>query len=76
MPLLNAINDLFLVSCIGNDNNDLNAMKAIKEVDGLVGCPCNVSVNVLKTADFISEHEGGNGAVWVFIEYFTSLRFK
>ena len=57
------------VAYIGDDDNDLECMKAIKEAGGMVACPRNSSENVLALSDYISLHDGGDGAVRDFIEY-------
>lgn len=44
---------------IGDDLNDLNAMKIV----GKVGCPADAAEEVKQIADFISAYTGGNGAV-------------
>lgn len=53
------------IAYIGDDENDLPAMKAA----GVVGCPANASDSVKNAADFVSKYNGGNGAVREFIEW-------
>lgn len=54
---------------IGDDINDLDAMNMIKQAGGLVGCPADATDNVKKIANFISEKNGGEGAVREFVEF-------
>ncbi len=61
--------DLKKVAYIGDDINDLSCMIPIKKAGGLVGCPRNASKKILKLADFIAEHDGGDGAVRDFIDW-------
>jgi len=63
------IDDLSLVAYIGDDINDLSCMIPIKKAGGLVGCPRNASKKILELADFVAEHNGGEGAVRDFIEW-------
>lgn len=58
---------------IGDDINDLDCMKMIKNVGGLVGCPADAAKEVCDIADFVAPHNGGNGAVRDFIEWLTGL---
>jgi 3-deoxy-D-manno-octulosonate 8-phosphate phosphatase (KDO 8-P phosphatase) len=44
---------------LGDDLNDLEVMKEA----GFAGCPADASVEVKETSDFVSEFNGGNGAV-------------
>lgn len=69
LKLKEIANDLSHVAYIGDDNNDLGAMNLIKNNGGLIGCPKDASKDVLKVSDFISERNGGEGAVREFIEY-------
>ena len=55
------------VAYIGDDDNDLEAMCAV----AVVGCPADSSEAVIKKADFISNKNGGSGAVRDFIEWMT-----
>lgn len=57
------------VAYIGDDINDLEIMKAIKEKNGIVGCPCDAVSSVRETADFVATRRGGDGAVREFIEW-------
>ncbi len=53
------------VAYMGDDLNDLECMK----VCGLVGCPNDATKDIKKIAHFISNHNGGDGAVRDYIEY-------
>jgi len=57
------------VAYIGDDSNDLICMKKIKENGGLVGCPADAVKRVVESADFVSNKNGGEGAVREFIEW-------
>lgn len=54
---------------MGDDINDLECMKMIKEAGGLIGCPSDAVQKVKDIADFIAPNEGGHGAVRDFIEW-------
>ena len=54
---------------IGDDINDLNCMKAVKESGGLIGAPADAVNEVKVIADFVAAHRGGEGAVRDFIEW-------
>lgn len=56
------------VAYIGDDILDLQCMIPIKEAGGLVACPADAVTSVIKIAHFVSEHNGGNGAVRDLIE--------
>jgi 3-deoxy-D-manno-octulosonate 8-phosphate phosphatase (KDO 8-P phosphatase) len=64
--------DLSEVAYIGDDINDLACMVAVREAGGVVGCPANAVKIVKEIADYISEHNGGDGAVRDFIEWITT----
>lgn len=57
------------VAYIGDDINDLDCMYAVKEAGGVVGCPADAVERVKLIADYISPHNGGDGAVRDFIEW-------
>lgn len=57
------------VAYMGDDINDLPAMRYIKESGGIVGCPNDAIDQVKMIADFVSEKNGGNGAVREFIDW-------
>lgn len=61
--------DLSTVAYIGDDINDLSSMLMVKEAGGLVGAPKDAVNKVLDLADYIAEHNGGNGAVRDFIDW-------
>ncbi len=50
---------------IGDDNNDLEAMKSMR----VKGCPSDASKDIKKISDYITSVEGGHGAVREFIEW-------
>ena len=54
---------------MGDDLNDLTAMKAIKAEGGLVGCPADSAKEVIEIADFVAAKDGGRGCVREFIEW-------
>ena len=57
------------VAYIGDDINDLSCMQEIKNGGGLVGCPADAVDEVKNIADFVSNKNGGDGAVREFIEW-------
>ena len=57
------------VAYIGDDMNDYSCIQLVKDRGGIVGCPADAAVSVKKIADFISIHNGGEGAVREFIEW-------
>ena len=61
--------ELSQVAYIGDDINDLACMHVVKDSGGLIGCPSDAMDSVKKNADYISNREGGNGAVREFIEW-------
>lgn len=61
--------DLSCVAYIGDDINDLSCMQAVKKAGGIVGCPNDAAKAVRGIADYISDHDGGDGAVRDFIEW-------
>lgn len=63
------IEDLSSVAYIGDDLNDLWCMKIIKRSGGMVGCPHDAVCPVKDIADYISQYDGGAGAVREFIEW-------
>ncbi len=44
-------------------------MQAVHESGGLVGCPRDAVRQVRELADFVAEHDGGDGAVREFVEW-------
>lgn len=61
--------ELSQVAYIGDDINDLACMHVVKDSGGLIGCPSDAMDSVKKIADYITNREGGNGAVREFIEW-------
>ena len=61
--------DLSTVAYIGDDLNDLSCMLLVKEADGIVGCPKDAVKKVIELADFVADHNGGDGAVRDFIDW-------
>ena len=57
------------VAYIGDDFNDVDCMKLIKSHGGLTGCPADAAKQVRVLVDFVSEYNGGCGAVRDFIEF-------
>ena len=62
-------NDLSTVVYIGDDLNDLSCMLPVKEAGGIVGCPKDAVKKVIELADFVADHNGGDGAVRDFIDW-------
>lgn len=62
------------IAYMGDDINDLECMKVIKEAGGLLGCPADAVPQIIKLSDFISSKNGGNGAVREFIEWLIKLQ--
>ena len=58
------------VAFIGDAENDLECMK----VAGLTCCPKDAIPDVKNVVDFVSEYDGGNGAVWEFANYVLKLK--
>lgn len=67
--------ELGSVAYIGDDINDLICMNAVKEAGGVVGCPADAYEKVIEIADFVAEHNGGDGAVRDFIEWILASKF-
>ena len=67
--LLSITSDLGKVAYIGDDLNDLPCMQCVKKAGGIVACPKDAVKQVREIADYISEHNGGDGAVRDFIEW-------
>ncbi|MEK3901323.1 KdsC family phosphatase [Paenibacillus sp. FSL R7-0179] len=53
------------IAYIGDDENDLECMKAC----GYSGCPADATSTIKNVVNFISVFNGGNGAVREFIEH-------
>lgn len=65
--------DLSAVAYIGDDINDLPAMRMVQSAGGIIGCPSDAVKQVESIADFVADHKGGEGAVRDFIEYIVDL---
>ena len=63
------IKDQSTVAYIGDDINDLSCMLSVKRAGGIVGCPKDSTRQVLEIADYVAEHNGGEGAVRDFIDW-------
>lgn len=61
---------------IGDDILDLQCMVPIKRAGGIVGCPKDASKKISEVADYIADHEGGDGAVRDFIEWIIGFSIK
>lgn len=69
--LLTITDDLSSVAYIGDDINDLSCMLPVKEAGGIIGCPKDAVKKVRELADYVADHNGGDGAVRDLIEYIT-----
>lgn len=67
--LLSITSNLSEVAYIGDDINDLSCMEPVKEAGGVIGCPKDAVKRIIELADFVAEHDGGDGAVRDFIEW-------
>lgn len=56
------------VAYAGDDLNDLECMRYVKENGGVVGAPADACVQVREMADYVAPVNGGDGAVRAFIE--------
>lgn len=61
--------ELNKIAYIGDDLNDLECMQLIKKAGGILGCPANAVKEIVSICDFVSEYNGGDGAVREFIEW-------
>jgi 3-deoxy-D-manno-octulosonate 8-phosphate phosphatase (KDO 8-P phosphatase) len=57
------------IAYIGDDESDLECMKLC----GIKGCPADAVNDVKKVANFVSQRNGGDGAVREFIDYLLDL---
>ncbi|MCI5523188.1 MAG: HAD-IIIA family hydrolase [Treponema sp.] len=57
------------VAYIGDDINDFECMKSLKENGGLTGCPADAVREIQNICNYICKRAGGNGAVREFIEW-------
>ena len=74
--LENIAGDLSEIAYIGDDMNDYTCMFMIKQSGGIVGCPHDAVSGIREIADFIAEHNGGDGAVREFIDYLIKIISK
>lgn len=61
--------ELNAVAYIGDDLNDLSVMERVHKAGGIVGCPADAMDKVKSCADYVSKHNGGEGAVRDFIDW-------
>lgn len=61
--------DFSEIAYIGDDINDLSCMKAVKEAGGIIGCPKDAVKKVVEISDYVSDKNGGDGAVRDFVEW-------
>ena len=61
--------DLSSIAYIGDDLNDLPCMSEVKAAGGVVGCPADAVEKVKEISDYVSPHNGGDGAVRDYIEW-------
>ncbi len=54
---------------IGDDENDMECIRAINEAGGITGCPADAMKTVRKEVTYLCEAKGGDGAVREFVEY-------
>lgn len=64
------------VAYIGDDINDLPCMNMVLTEGGIVGCPADAVESVIRIANYVAPHNGGNGAVRDFIEWVIQFRVK
>lgn len=67
--LCSVIKDFSTVAYIGDDINDLSAMRYVKDRGGIIACPADAVQKVKDIADFVTSKGGGDGAVREFIEW-------
>lgn len=60
------------IAYIGDDLNDYECMKWVKEAGGIVGCPSDAAEQVVGIADYVAKVRGGDGAVRAYIEWIFS----
>lgn len=65
--------DLSIIAYIGDDINDIPCMKKVREAGGITGCPKDAVKKVIEFVDFVSENNGGDGAVRDFIDWLIEL---
>lgn len=64
-----SVEHLSQVAYIGDDINDIECMKLIKKYGGITACPADAVRVVRDCVDYISDKNGGDGAVREFIEW-------
>lgn len=69
IAVIGGVDKLNTVAYIGDDINDLSCMKPVKDAGGLVGCPADAVKKVKELANYVADHNGGDGAVRDFIEW-------
>lgn len=74
--LQNIVPNLSQVAYIGDDINDFECMKMIKNAGGRTGCPKDAVKKIKKMVDYISEYNGGEGAVRDYIEWLLAVQTK
>ena len=57
------------IAYIGDDLNDIDAMKTVHNAGGIVGCPADAAVAVRQIAHYVAKRRGGEGAVREFIDW-------
>jgi 3-deoxy-D-manno-octulosonate 8-phosphate phosphatase (KDO 8-P phosphatase) len=57
---------------MGDDLNDLEVMKAVKDAGGFIGCPADATEDLKTISHFVAEKPGGRGCVREFIEWLVS----
>lgn len=61
--------DLQYTAYIGDDENDIECMRLIKQYGGRIGAPFDAVRSVRDIADYVCDSKGGEGAVREFIEW-------
>lgn len=59
------------IAYIGDDLNDAEVMK----ICGITGCPADAAEEIKGISNYVSECNGGNGAVRDFIEWIIKQRY-
>lgn len=62
------------VAYIGDDIMDLQCMKPLQKAGGIIGCPADAIDEVKEICDYVSERDGGDGAVREFIRWLVKQR--
>ncbi len=61
--------DMRRIAYIGDDLNDYDCLRSVKELGGVTGCPADAVEDIRNLVDFVAPHNGGDGAVRDFIEW-------